>query len=140
MCPVTPLSSVSAVFLVSQVSPLSPVSTTSLVSLVSLVWVLCPLCPLRHLYPLCLMWVLCPVYSLCPPCPLCLLVSYVASVAPEVPVAHVCGKSLLFLCSRRGDLVWILSDGYDRRSIYGFEIFDFWIFWLRKFNSILFWY
>ena len=63
-------------------------------------------------------------------------------------MVHVYGKSLLYLCSRRGGgggggggkLVRISSDGYDRRSIYGFEIFDSWIFLLRKLISYVFRY
>ena len=90
----------------------------------SLVWVLCPLCPLRRFYPLCLLWVLCPlcpVYSLCTPCPLCLLVSsvsLVASVAPGVPVAHVCGKSLLYRYSRQGEAGGTYS-GFQMTDIIG---------------------
>ena len=147
MFPVAPLSSVSPAFRVSLISPLSPVSTMSLVSPVSLVWVLCPLCPLRSLYPLCLLWVLCPVYPPCAPrvrcfslCPLWLLrplwlLSPLRSRWPMCPVSHCC-----IYVPGEGKLVRISSDGYDRRSIYGFEIFDFWIFLLRKLKSYVFRY
>ena len=123
-----------------------------------LLFPLCPLCSLCRLYLLCPLCPLCgscvPFFpcvacipcvscgscvpstpcgprvrcvSLCPLCPLWLL-SPLRSRWPMCAVSHCC----IYVQGRGGNLVRISSDGFDRRSIYGFEIFDYFFFLAKK--------
>ena len=48
-------------------------------------------------------------------------------------------QNLMSVFMPRG-ILWISSDGNDRRSFWGFEIFESGIFWVGKFCKYLFWW